>query len=534
MRVPEGMKMFSAPQPAVVHLFTIFRQIEAGEIRIPAFQREFVWKDRQIIDLLTSVRDQYPIGSILLWSVDRKMLEIASNRVTAFPDVPENYPTNYVLDGMQRLSTLYGAFHYQNGQSGSFDVYYDLRNRKFFQSYDREAFNTDASLPLASLISPRKLLEHQAQLLKLPDSDQLLDELLRTQAAFQDYMIPVVRIQGADVDRIVGIFERTNSTGTRLDTVDFMRAITWNKAFDLNNYLDIARGALPSGFDLSDETIIKCVGLLLNVPPSSEGLLSLRDRKPDELELAFRSFTLAFEKVAAFLSERLKIQHLSYVPYEGQLLVLFKTIGMGEASSSTEFDQIERWFWAIGFNESLRGKPDHYVVRAVQNWRALIAGQIRGLEPRLRLSDEDFYERRLIRGKALSSAFVTMFAVREAKSLSTGKTVPPALYMSTPSLDAFDIIFSSRELRDAGLDIGPSPRIFPNVILTNAMENAVANQQTMLDHMRSLRKEGKFDVLASQFIDRSAADALECGSILVFLNTRARMIRSVAKHLVER
>src|SRR5437868_12385722 len=99
-----------SPQPSVLHLVTLFRMITAGEIRIPAFQREFVWKEKQIIELLESVLQGYPIGSILLWAADSKLLNIAPVGATSFPVVEERFPTNYVLDGMQRLSTLYGVF----------------------------------------------------------------------------------------------------------------------------------------------------------------------------------------------------------------------------------------------------------------------------------------------------------------------------------------------------------------------------------------------------------------------------------------
>src|SRR5690242_17633984 len=96
----------SPPQPTVLHLVTIFRMITSGEIRIPAFQRDFVWKEKQMLELLDSVLEGYPIGSILLWAVDRPMLKTAPTEITSFPFVPETFPTSYVLDGMQRLSTL--------------------------------------------------------------------------------------------------------------------------------------------------------------------------------------------------------------------------------------------------------------------------------------------------------------------------------------------------------------------------------------------------------------------------------------------
>lgn len=525
--------MISAPQPLVVHLSTIFRQIAAGELRIPAFQREFVWKDKQVIELLASVREHYPIGSILLWHADQKMLEIANSQVSAFPQVPESYPTNYILDGMQRLTTLYGTFHYEPGQDDVFNVHYDLRLRRFIHERELAPAQTEVTVPLTSLISPRRMLEHQGRLARLSDGDALLDELLQTQAAFQEYMIPVVKIQGSDIDRIVGIFERTNSTGTRLDTVDFMRAITWNQKFDLNLALDTAHEALnESGFKVIDETLIKCVGLLLGVSPSADGLLSLRNRSPAALSDAFRSFPARFSAVAQFLRMRLKIENSAYVPYEGQLLVLFKAIGMAEACTPDALNSIERWFWAAGFNESLRGKPDHYVVRAVENWQGLVQGSIRGLEPRLRLSVTDFFERRLIRGKALSGAYAAMFAVHNARSLATGDLVSPSLYMSVSDLDSFQTIFSGSELRAHGIDAGPSPRIFPNIILTNVIEPKTPGASDWRENILRLAKEGQDHVLRSQFIDAEAVQLLQKKATVGFLRCRAKLLHDKALALV--
>ena len=179
-------------------------------------------------------------------------------------------------------------------------------------------------------------------------------------------MIPVVTIRSADVRQIVEIFEKINSTGTRLDPVDFMRAITWAEEFDLNHYIDTAKEALfEFGVSIDAETLIKCVGLTLDVPPKTDGLLQLRSRAPEELRRAFADTIQSMERVSEFLKAQFGIRSSDFVPYEGQLLLLFKAIGI-EGVGGAETLAIVRWFWATGLNESLRGKPDHYVVRAVR------------------------------------------------------------------------------------------------------------------------------------------------------------------------
>ncbi|HEY1743867.1 MAG TPA: DUF262 domain-containing protein, partial [Granulicella sp.] len=41
--------------------------IRRGQIKIPQFQRKFVWKEEQAFELLDSIKNNYPIGSLLIW-----------------------------------------------------------------------------------------------------------------------------------------------------------------------------------------------------------------------------------------------------------------------------------------------------------------------------------------------------------------------------------------------------------------------------------------------------------------------------------
>lgn len=523
--------LVSSPQPSVLHLVTIFRQIASGDIRIPAFQRNFVWREKQMVELLDSVLNGYPIGSILLWAVDAPMLKIAPSEVSAFPTLPEHFPTSYVLDGMQRLSTLYGVFNFGNTTTENrFDIQYDLALGVFFQNGQQESSET--AVPLSALFVPRQLLEHQARLARRPDGDDLIERLLVLQAAFQDYMIPVVTIRSGDVSRIVGIFEKINSTGTRLDPVDFMRAITWAEDFDLNHYLDAATQDLGElGFDLSPETIVKCVGMTLGISPTTDGLLQLRNRKPNELDHAFGKAMAGLTKTIAFLKSELSIGAYSYIPYEGQLLLLFRTIGLGEATDA-ELPEIVRWFWACGFNEALRGKPDHYVVRAVDNWRALIEGRIRGLEPRLRLDALDLAHRRLVTGAALSATFVTMHAETKCRSFVTGQIIDPSTYMSVADPAWFEPVFTRAEIAASPFGDVVSAKLFSNVVLMDDASRQRFGQGGAREALKSAAERGDWDALHSQFIDKDTFDALVAGEIEDFLMLRAFIMLDEATRIV--
>ena len=59
--------------PEVVFLGKLVERVAAGRIRIPRFQRSFVWKQPDLSTLLDSVLRGFPIGSILVWDTEANM-----------------------------------------------------------------------------------------------------------------------------------------------------------------------------------------------------------------------------------------------------------------------------------------------------------------------------------------------------------------------------------------------------------------------------------------------------------------------------
>jgi len=49
---------------------TLLDKLASEEIQIPELQRKYVWKRKQIRNLLDSIYKDYPTGSILLWETE--------------------------------------------------------------------------------------------------------------------------------------------------------------------------------------------------------------------------------------------------------------------------------------------------------------------------------------------------------------------------------------------------------------------------------------------------------------------------------
>ena len=99
-------------------------------------------------------------------------------------------------------------------------------------------------------------------------------------------------------------------------------------------------------------------------------------------------------------------------------------------------------------------------MRAVENWRGLVRGEIRGLEPRLKLTEVELFERRLVSGAALSTTFAALHAANGARSLIDGTTIEPATYMTSSDVSPFEPVFSRAELVSAGITHTVSARMF--------------------------------------------------------------------------
>ena len=125
-------------KPDKMQFDELMLKIRNGQIRIPDFQREFVWERSQIIRLLDSVYHHFPVGSFLFWQTDD---EIQSYRRIGEIELrhDQGKSVQYVLDGQQRLTSLFACLeqaritHRVNGKkvTKSLQIYFDLDEEQF-------------------------------------------------------------------------------------------------------------------------------------------------------------------------------------------------------------------------------------------------------------------------------------------------------------------------------------------------------------------------------------------------------------------
>ena len=91
------------------NLYDILRDIHKGKIQLPDFQRGWVWDDNHIKGILASVAKSFPIGAVMLLETGNESIHFKTTPVEGAP-VPDGVnPELLILDGQQRLTSLYQA-----------------------------------------------------------------------------------------------------------------------------------------------------------------------------------------------------------------------------------------------------------------------------------------------------------------------------------------------------------------------------------------------------------------------------------------
>ncbi|MGO8061452.1 DUF262 domain-containing protein [Rhizobium johnstonii] len=283
----------------------LVQEIDAGEVVLPAIQRDFVWSEDQIETLLDSLLRGYPIGIALLWEtyesiqVRRFSKDYRTDIIHKFSDNPRGRRVRMVLDGQQRLNSLYVALKgTYNGKTLFFDVLSGRHSDDYSEQKFRFKFATDSEMKAINLhaaeapdranaywlsfgsltsISPIEMARTRADIvskMQLKEDDQLRleanlreaqhalttnAELLKTQVI--DANLPTDSSARKTAFDILEIFVRINRQGVplkRSDLIVSMLRLYWPEASDLLPAF-IAELNSSSNLNFDNDFVIRCM-----------------------------------------------------------------------------------------------------------------------------------------------------------------------------------------------------------------------------------------------------------------------------------
>lgn len=342
--------------PTSLKIDKIINRIDEGEIKIPAFQRGYVWKQNQVIELLESITNQYPIGSALLWEAGEKEKLKATRNIAGYiiPDKGENWPVNYVLDGQQRLSSIYAVFSTKIEQDQSnekynpdldiFEIYYDFSENKYIPSSEAD-IQSSSIVKLRNIVDPLKLFDELNHLDK-----RYHNEAKTLSSKFLNYEVPIVQIKNRTKEEVGLIFERINNTGTKLNTLDLMTAWTWNEEFHLLDSIDSLLDELDEkGFGKIDpKLVLQIVSAIIIGSTKTENILRLTG---DRVRENWQKITEALKLTVDFLATQVNCNHIEFLPSHQQIIPLSRFFSRIKSPTADQIAALKKYFWRTSFSD---------------------------------------------------------------------------------------------------------------------------------------------------------------------------------------
>jgi hypothetical protein len=255
------------------------------------------------------------------------------------------------------------------------------------------------------------------------------DRLIATEPAITNYQIPVVTLKDLTVEEVCPIFERINSSGTRLSTFDLMVAATWSTSFDLNEEALSVKNALQSkGFsDIDGDTILKCLSAVSKRSTKRNDVVNLRKLSRADMEALVEKTKHALLKTVDLLSTEFKIYSWDFLPYEALAVIICYIYSTVPLLTADQTMRVRQWFWRSAFNERYRGASDTFVSRDLDSIHRFVVeskGKPEEFGPK---PDREIWEDISFRSNnSVCRAFILALALRGSKNITNGATIDAA------------------------------------------------------------------------------------------------------------
>ena len=439
--------------PEVVFLGKLVERIAAGKIRVPRFQRAFVWKQTDLHALLDSVLRGFPIGSILVWDTE----ETIETTERVGPVEVEARPAGlvgYLLDGQQRVSTLVGTLRLPDDAEPIVDqvdwcVYCDLDSREFLRApaggVGPQHFPVRSLLNTAGFFTACRRIESEVD--NRSRAQQWLDEADRLASAFRDYQLPLIHIREADLDSAVTVFARLNRTGRKMTADEMVSALTYREGeFHLAKRLDEFKGELEEiGFGNLDRVLLlRAVLAALDRDIYAKDWADLmvkqevRARLPDVFESAADGMMDALE----FL-EDLGVTSDRLLPYGLQLVLLGEFFRLCPRPAAEVVDLLNRWFWVTSFTGWFGGVNTAQATHALSEIRNLARGTGTGFSVVDLDAPAQPFPERFDGRSARVRAFMLYLTSLRPRSLRGAESLNPGQLLVTRGTRAVGYVFSN-------------------------------------------------------------------------------------------
>lgn len=407
-------------------LVDLMRDIHEGRIQLPDFQRGWIWDDNRIRGLIASITRGFPVGAAMFLSYGGDSLHFKYRLFEGISSA-NSVPNDLVLDGQQRLTSVYSALYGEGAVRTRTDKGKEIYRYYYIsieQVLDADADRLDAIIsvpetkqltsdfgrkveldlttpnkeyaakmfPLNIILDPAKTFQwEQAYLAHYGHEANISKEYSDFKSrivmpAFQ-YKIPVITLEkDTPKEAVCQVFENVNQGGVSLTVFELVTAIFAMEDFDLRQDWEHRVRTYFSGDLLnvvtSTDFLTACT---LLAAYQGKGTVSCKKKDVLNLKLTdYKAYANAlcegFREAADLLAEE-RIFARREIPYTTQLIPLAVLCTLllekNQIKSSNVKQRIKQWYWCGVFGE-LYGSANEtrYVNDVVGVMRWLDGGEL--------------------------------------------------------------------------------------------------------------------------------------------------------------
>lgn len=365
------------PKPDSLNYQSLIAKIEQGNIKIPQFQRKFVWNIDETAGLLDSILKGYPIGSFIIWKTNERLRSVRNIGGMTFPDTPAGEMVQYVLDGQQRMTSLYVALkgakliNEQGKEVNYGEIYIDLSAKTDEQIVvtDTSGHNSKNLISIVSLLNSGYKVYQQ-----YPDYGEKIDKY---RISFQTYQFATIEVENAPIDIATEIFTRINVGGKSLTLFEIMAAKTYDEKlkFDLSEKYDgIVEKLSAIGYEtISNSTVLQSVSVCLMKDCTKKQILKL---DKDSFIEKWDSVISAFESAVDYFRTFYRIPVSQLLPYDS-LLVPFTYFFYNHKDKPIGEQQklLQDYFWRCIINQRFSSASESKLTQDIERIDLILNGE---------------------------------------------------------------------------------------------------------------------------------------------------------------
>ncbi len=554
-----------------------------GHLQLPDFQRGWVWDDEHIKSLLASVSVSFPKGAVMLLETGGEHIRFKPRPIAGTDESPKAEPETLVLDGQQRLTSLYQALmstyavetRDAKGKPICRWYYLDMK-----QAIEPETDPEDALLSVPedrlvrafggkiTLDMTKQEHEYEAALFPVNlifdsaewrqayseywnfDADRMrsFNEFERDVIKrFEQYQVPVIELKKeTPKEAVCLVFERVNTGGVALTVFELLTASFAADDFQLRDDWDAREVRLkqrhPVLHKLQSDDFLQTLSLLvtrarrraaLNAGTPTDKAPGISCKRRDILRLEVADWQAwadrveeGFDLAARFLygQDIFKARDLPYRTQLVPLAALFTDLGQtGQTEGARQ--KIARWYWCGVLGELYGSAIESRFARDLPEVYALVRGE--AVEPRT-ITESSFQAGRLLtlrtRNSAAYKGLYALLMHDGGRDFRTGEPIAAQTVFD----DDIDIhhIFPKRWCEKAEIESGTYNSII-NKTAISARTNRQIGGRAPSNYLPTLERAADVDtarldgILASH---RIAPDAVRTDRFWDFYGARAEAL----------